>query len=726
MRGLTWRPATRRRPTIDGLDLTVPAGQRVLLLGASGAGKSTVLLALAGLLDASAGELTGTWSPASRPGERGLLLQNPVHAIVGESIGRDAAFGPENAGLARAEIQDRVTAALRSARVDLDASHRCFAASGGQQQRIALAGALALEPGALLLDEPTSMLDEDTAQDVRAAVLAAVGPRTLVVAEHRVTPWLDHVDRIVLLGEQARVLVDGPVRDVLAHHRADLLAAGVRLPGPAGSASALLEESGPALVSPVVGTRPVAALRDVAVRRRRSADEPTRTTPVLAAGLELEARPGSLVAVTGPSGAGKTTLLRVLLGLDRPAAGRVETPAIDRIAWVPQNPEHSFVTSTVAAEVTASPRARVVSRGDALLAAAGLDHLAGAHPFAISGGEQRRLAIVAALAQSPALLVLDEPTVGLDAERWRDVVALVDRARADGCAVVVATHDPELVAHADHRLRLPVPAAPIARAGAVPPVDTTIRPVVRRPRALADRLNPLTALLVGVLGIVGSLAIDSWRTGVLAVALIALLAPLASRSVRGTLLRLLPVVLTVLTLAWSTALLSDEPALSAAAWLLGAKEGLRILAFVVPGLLVLGCLDPTALGDALGGLLRLPGRVVAASVGGLVRIGHLAQRWDLIVTARMLRGLGAVRSWRHPLRAVVSSVRLVSSCTFALLVDALRSASSQSVAMDARGFAQAHRRTWALPSTFGLPDVLGVAAGLALALWPWLARALWG
>ena len=156
----------------------------MLLAGASGSGKSTVLRALAGLLDEESGEGAGLPAPPTRPGETGLLLQNPAHALVAATIFRDVAFGPENAALGRAEIRRRVSQALAAARVGIDPSRAPLDASGGQQQRIALAGTLALDPDLLLLDEPTSMLDPATAQQVREAILEAAPGATLVIAEH--------------------------------------------------------------------------------------------------------------------------------------------------------------------------------------------------------------------------------------------------------------------------------------------------------------------------------------------------------------------------------------------------------------------------------------------------------------------------------------------------------------------------------------------------------------
>ena len=688
--GLTWHPHSRRDPTVVGLDLEIPAGQRVLLAGASGSGKSTVLRALAGLLDEEAGELTGHAPEPARPGECGLLLQNPVDALVAATVGRDVAFGPENAALDRSEIQERVTAALDAAQVDLEASRAPLEASGGQQQRLALAGSLALGPSALLLDEPTSMLDEDTAAAVREAILSTSPGRTLVIAEHRLEPWLDHVDRLIVLGEQARIVADGPPHEVAAtlslsptqRHPS-------HLPEPAGEGGPVGEE--------------VASLQSVAVERGG--------IPVLT-GVDLTIHSGRLTVVTGPSGGGKTTLLRTLLGLTPASLGAVQKPPRDAVAFVPQNPEHSFVASTVGDEVLASPWADDEQLAASLLEQAGLTDLAAANPYTLSGGEQRRLAIIAALAQRPRLLVLDEPTVGLDPQRHTAVLELLDSARADGCAIVAASHDPALIEFADTEYGV----GGRTGTGSDPrPPDRTIGPVPRRRPIPADALNPLVLSLIGILAAIGSFAVQTWQGGLLALLPVALLAPLAVRSLRGGLLRLTPILLSAAGLAWTTALLGDAPSLSGEAWLLGAKEAARITVFVAPGVLALGSVDPTALGDALGGRLRMPARVVAASVAGLVRAGHLGQQWQIITHTRILRGMGSP-----------ASPRLLAGATLALLVDALRGAQQQALAMDSRGFATATTRTWALPSPLRRVDLLGVGIAVALAVWPLLAELLVG
>ncbi|WP_265415465.1 ATP-binding cassette domain-containing protein [Brachybacterium ginsengisoli] len=663
-----------------GLDLAIPAGQRVLLAGASGSGKSTVLRALAGLLDPEDGEGTGLLPPPQRTGERGLLLQNPAHALVAATIARDAAFGPENAALDRPEIHERAAAALAAAQVGVEPSRAPLDLSGGQQQRVALAGALALDPDLMLLDEPTSMLDADTAALVREAVLSACdrSRSTLVVAEHRLEPWIPHVDRLVVLGAQAEVIADGDPRAVLREHAALLRQEGVLGAEPPSTETAT---AGPVLAS----------LQGVTVPAR-GLHEP----------LGLEARAGRITVLTGPSGAGKTSLLRALLDPGEPATGAVTRPEPEQTAFVPQDPEHSFVAATVGEEVLASPWAADPGLADELLERAGLSALRGAHPHRLSGGEQRRLAIVAALAQSPSLLVLDEPTVGLDARRRAAVLALLSEAASRGCAVLVASHDPELIARADHRTELPAP-------------DPAGPPLTPRRRIPADALNPLTLCLIGILAAIGSFAVQTWQGGLLALVPTVLLAPLAVRTLRGGVLRLLPILLSAAGLAWTTALLGDAPALSGEAWLVGLKEAARITAFVAPGVLALGGVAATPLGDALAQRLRMPARPVAASVVALVRVGHLGRQWEMILRTRIRRGLGTARS-----------PRLLAGATLALLVDTLRGAEQQALAMDSRGFATASHRTWAEPSPVRPVDLWGLGIAVLLLLWPAAAELLVG
>lgn len=448
--GLTWRPLGRLQPTLADVDLRVAAGERVLLVGPSGAGKSTLLLAIAGALGTTlAGELSGA---AEVSGRLGLMLQNPADAVVAEYIGRDVAFGLENEALPRAEIWRRVDAALSAVQLPYGRSHFVTALSGGELQRMVLAGVLALQPDVLLLDEPTSMLDATSASAARDAILRAAGERTMIVVEHRFEPWLEHVDRVVVMSADGRLASDSSVAAFLAGSVPDgLWMPGAPPPMPLAVPQQLVEpRAAPDAVtlqgvSVTLTTRTLRGIHRVQALRR----------------LDLELEPGRLTSLTGPSGAGKSTALGVAGGLQRIDSGRVAPDrsrlrsrrlALD-VGWVPQNPEHGFVGNDVHGEVARTGRTLGLPVDvDAVLDVFGLDRYAAAHPFRLSGGEQRRLALAAALAHRPGVLLLDEPTVGQDPATWAAVAGWMTAARDAGAVVASATHDLDVPSDARARL----------------------------------------------------------------------------------------------------------------------------------------------------------------------------------------------------------------------------------------------------------------------------------
>jgi len=458
--GFGWRPLGRREEVVTGLDLSFSPGEIVLLAGGSGAGKSTLLRAMAGLLgEAVPGEQTGSVEVDTRSG---LLLQNPADSIVAATIGREVAFGPENLALPREEIWCRVHDGLARVGLRYDVQRPTSALSGGELQRLALAGVLAIRPGLLLLDEPTSMLDDDTAENVRHCVLQAaraVGATTVVV-EHRIGPWLPHCDRVVVL-EQGRVIADTTPGDFTAQHTRRMLDAGVWMPDAPDPTPAAVE---PEWVTPGA---PGPVLRAESLRVEltvRSLQGSTTHRALDRASTTLH--PGHLSALVGPSGAGKSTLLAAFAGVlpatdgavegaDPPFARRRSKALAAAAGFVPQNPEHGFLRTTVADEIACT--AAVLGRSvdvDGLLALMRLDHLAGANPFQLSGGEQRRLAVLAALAHRPGVVLLDEPTVGQDRHTWAAVAGWALSARDAGATVGVATHDRALIRRADPVIQL--------------------------------------------------------------------------------------------------------------------------------------------------------------------------------------------------------------------------------------------------------------------------------
>ena len=440
--GFSWRPLGRRVPVVRDLDLAIAPGERVLLLGASGTGKSSLLHALTGALGATiGGDAEGV---ATVDGRLGLLPQDPQDAVVADRVGRDVAFGPENVGLSRQHIWQRVDEALAAVRFPYGRDHLTAALSGGEHQRLALAGVLALRPDVLLLDEPTSMLDEDHALSVRDAVLEVTGDRTLVVVEHRFEAWLEHVDRVVVLAGGG-VAFDGSVAQFLAAPAVE----GLWMPGlPPPTPMEVPEE----LVRPdgeVFAVRATGVTVDLVTRTLRGTER-TRAID----GLDLSLEPGRRTALVGPSGSGKSTALAVMGGLIKPVSGTVDPALIHRrsrrlagdMGWVPQDPELGFVTTEVATEIarTGELVGRRVDVG-AVLDVLGLGHLGAAHPYRLSGGEQRRVALAAALAHRPGLVLLDEPTVGQDRHTWAAVAGWVAATARCGAAVGISTHDADLV-----------------------------------------------------------------------------------------------------------------------------------------------------------------------------------------------------------------------------------------------------------------------------------------
>ena len=425
-----------------------------MLLGASGSGKSTLLTGLAGLLEGGEAEgqlrVDGLDPRAAREGT-GIVFQDPESSIVMARAGDEIAFGLENRCVPPAEIWPRVDEALEMVGFPYGRERPTDALSGGEQQRLALAAALALGPGLLLLDEPTANLDPAGSALVREAIRQVVGGAglTMLLVEHRVGEAMDLVDRVVVLEAGGGVIADGPPAEVFANRGDELAAAGIWVPNHPLPMAPRLPSSAPAAVLAAQGAG------------YRFPGEPS-----LAVGpIDVEVRSSAALAIVGPNGSGKSTLALLLGGLLRPSTGSVagadgqpiwRLPAhrlAGFIGSVFQDPEHQFLAGTVREELT-------LERGSSAKAAELMERLhlsvlADANPFTLSGGEKRRLSVATALVGEPSVLILDEPTFGQDRRTAVELLDLLSRQRDEGTAVCFVTHDlPFAAALADRTLEL--------------------------------------------------------------------------------------------------------------------------------------------------------------------------------------------------------------------------------------------------------------------------------
>jgi energy-coupling factor transport system ATP-binding protein len=425
---------------LDRVSLGIEAGL-TLVAGPSGGGKSTLLRVLNGLVPHfHGGRIAGSASVCGldvvrTPTRRlalhvGFVFQDPERQSVYASVEREVAFGLESAAVPAGMMPGRVERALARAGAAHLFGRRMATLSGGERQRVAVAAALALEPEILALDEPTSQLDPDGAELVTAACLhlAAAGS-AVVVSEHRLERLLPAAGRM-------------------------LVVAGGRMAAGSARRSALRP---PARRPP---TLEAWNLREVTVG--------PGPEPVLQ-GVDLTGGAGEVVALRGPNGGGKTTLLRCLAGLLPPRSGRVERRP-GRVAYLPQDPAALLHRPTVRDEVELTLR-RAGDRGDAseILGRLGLAQVAERYPRDLSSGERQRAALAAVLAGSPAIALLDEPTRGMDDRARRALTGLVEDLRDRGTAVVVATHDAELVTSVADRV-VTVAGGGVADAGPPPGV----------------------------------------------------------------------------------------------------------------------------------------------------------------------------------------------------------------------------------------------------------------
>ncbi|MET9083580.1 ATP-binding cassette domain-containing protein [Streptomyces sp. NPDC004237] len=474
-------------PAVRGVDLEVPEGELVLLVGPSGSGKSTVLGAVSGLVPhftggtlrgrvTVAGRDTRTHRPRELADVVGTVGQDPLAHFVTDTVEEELAYGMESLGIAPAVMRRRVEETLDLLGLADLRDRSITTLSGGQRQRVAIGSVLTPHPRVLVLDEPTSALDPAAAEEVLAVLQRLVHDlgTTVFMAEHRLERVVQYADRVVLLPEPGAAPVCGTPAEVMAVSpvcppvvELGRLAGWSPLPMTVRDArrqvGGLRERLAgrtptPAPQRRVADATALAEVRSLAVRRDRV--DALRH-------VDLTVAPGETVALMGRNGAGKSTLLSALVGLVAPGSGTVRVGGavphrtrprdlVRLVGLVPQEPRDLLYADTVGAECAAADRDAGAAPGTCRGLVSGLlpGVADGTHPRDLSEGQRLALALAVVLTARPPLLLLDEPTRGLDYAAKARLVDVVRGLAANGHAIVLATHDVELAAELAHRVVL--------------------------------------------------------------------------------------------------------------------------------------------------------------------------------------------------------------------------------------------------------------------------------
>ena len=735
--GRTW--------ALDHLSMEVHAGEHLCILGANGSGKSTLGNILSGATAPDHGqvELMGRTvcfdnpdqgrqidAEAYRQARRsiGMVFQNPEDQIVTTVVQDDVAFGPENLGLPRQKMLSCVPAALKQVDLQTRMNDDPTRMSGGQQQRLALAGSLAMNPGMMVLDEPGAMLDAAGRQEIQSILCRLTAQGTAVVHITHLLEQARQADRVLVL-DHGCIVACGSPNQIL--NRQDLPAL-VGEPGPIPLTQSGASNTGP---KTTVGNHaiPMVKLSDV------SYSFPDADSKALSH-VNLELAAGQTLAIIGRNGSGKSTLARLICALAAPDSGSIRVAGLplagpdrpkakhlrrqnlkllrQRVGYVMQYPEHQLFADTVSQDIAYGPHnlgygpEQVQHRVDDAMKLLGISDLADRSPFDLSGGQRRLVAIAGVVACSPQLLVLDEATASLDPQACARIMTLLRVLHQRGVTIVMSTHaDREALDLADQTLLLEhgetlaygTTAEVVERYHQLLAIDaaekTTEKKADRtqddqKPLSLLARLDPRAKLVTFLLAMFTAFAISTPAQLVLALVVTVALfaaarAPLRSiiKSVKGFLLLMLLLALFNLLVtqtgrrlaAWGPFVLT-----TGGIWV-AVLYACRFMLIIFLGALLVETTTPTQMTDACESLLSPLSRLgihtneIALVLSLALRfIPTLGREVQAIVEAQAARG-GSIESG-----SLSQRLHAAIAITVPVFAGALRHADNLSRALDAR------------------------------------------
>ncbi|KOS68104.1 cobalt ABC transporter ATP-binding protein [Lysinibacillus contaminans] len=478
---------------LKNINLTIEEGEFVVLIGQSGCGKSTLLKHLKREL-APHGKKSGDilyrnerledLDMKTAAAEVGYVLQNPENQIVTDKVWHELAFGLENLGLDTLTIRRRVAEMANFFGIQSWFRQKTVGLSGGQKQLLNLAAVMAMQPKLLLLDEPTSQLDPIAAMEFITTLhkLNQELGLTIILIEHRLEEVLPLADKVVLM-DHSEIIYTGHPKQLLTdipknHAMHDALPTAMRIFNACdqeGDAPLTIREGRKWLLQQPVEQNCVSVdenyvelglvvleAKDIAFRYEKNSDD-------ILHGFQMHVRAGEMLSIIGGNGTGKSTALKILSGLEKPYRGNVFVNGQklkkyrnsdlyrEQLAVLPQDPKTLFVEKQVRKELESMQKVAMKASAEKLaeiISLLDLQHLMDRHPYDLSGGEQQKLALAKLLLLNPKILLLDEPTKGIDAHAKKALAHILHALLKQGVAIVMVTHDIEFSAEYSSRCAL--------------------------------------------------------------------------------------------------------------------------------------------------------------------------------------------------------------------------------------------------------------------------------